>query len=304
MTNTFSSPRLSRILSVTASVIAAFMSPSMVLADASTSVPEPAVVFSPYQQLLERHLTERELPAGGLVSAFDYRAALACPDSMALLDEQRDRLARVDPGELDTRASALAFWVNAYNYFMLDFLLRNPENGRPVDSVRDFGNLLNPYRLFERKLFDVGGRDYSLQEIELEVLLGKAFAARGWKDARVHFMVNCASVGCPPLRLRVYTAENIEAMLAENTRLALDTPLHLERDGDTLRVTSLFDWYADDFVEQSGSVRDFIGEHGSDRARDKLQATESIEFIDYDWSLNSPENFDRVLQASGVDTFE
>ena len=151
-------------------------------------------------------------------------------------------------------------------------------------------------------LFDVGGRSYSLQEIELDVLLGERFSARGWKDARVHFMVNCASVGCPPLRRRIYTAENIDPMLAENTRRALDTPLHLDRAGDVLRLSSLFDWYAADFVGQSGSVEAFIRDHGSSSAKAKLEATDAVEFIDYDWSLNSPENFDRLLSARDAST--
>lgn len=261
-------------------------------------------LFKPYQKLLAHHLVEQELPGGGLVSAFDYRGALAASEHLELLDEQSRRFAEFDIASLKTREQALAFWINAYNYFMLDYILRNPDDGAPPDSVRDYGAFLNPYRLFERKLFDIGGRKYSLQEIELEVLLGEEFAARGWKDARVHFMVNCASVGCPALRTPVYTAENVEAMLVENTRKALDTPLHLERAGDVLRLTSLFDWYAADFVEQSGSVREFIREHGSERARAHLQASESIDFIDYDWSLNSPENFDGVLQAAGADAFE
>lgn len=271
---------------------------------ANASAPDMRDIFAPYQRLLDRHLVERELPDGGLVSAFDYRQALASDEDMSLLSDQRKRLARFETESLQSRAQALAFWVNAYNYFMLDYILRNPDNGQPADSVRDYGTLFNPYAVFERKLFDVGGRDYSLQEIELEVLLGDEFARRGWKDARIHFMVNCASVGCPALRVAAYTAGNIDSMLAENTRRALDTPLHLARDGRDLRVTSLFDWYAADFVEQAGSVRDFIREHGSDRARAHLEASESIEFIDYDWALNTPGNFDRVLQASGADPFE
>lgn len=264
-----------------------------------------ARIYAPYQALLERHLVERQLPRGGLISAFDYRAALASPKRMGLLEAQRQRLARFDTCGLDDRAPALAFWINAYNYFMLDHLLTHPaDGGIPVDSVRDYGSLLNPYAVFQRKLFDIGGREYSLQEIELEVLLGEAFAERGWKDARVHFMVNCASVGCPPLRAHIYTAGNVEAMLAENTRRALDTPLHLKLDGNTLRVTSLFDWYADDFVAQSGSAREFIGEFGSARARERLRTAEGIEFIDYDWSLNSPENFEPVLRELGAEPLD
>lgn len=269
---------------------------------AQAAAPDLDRVYAPYQQLLDRHLIERKLPSGGLISAFDYRGALACADLLEKLDAQRERLARFEPDSLDARAPALAFWINAYNYFMLDYLLRNPVDGRPVDSVRDYGSLVNPYAVFKRELFEVGGRNYSLQEIELEVLLGEVFAERGWKDARVHFMVNCASVGCPALRADIYTAGNIEAMLATNTRRALDTPLHLDRAGDRLHVTSLFDWYADDFVEHSGSVRAFIGAYGSDRARRWLQDTEEMEFIDYDWSLNSPENFDAVLRELGVES--
>lgn len=271
---------------------------------ANASDPGARDVFAPYQQLLDRHLVEWELPGGGLISAFDYRAALASGEAKALLSDQRDRLARFEAQGLDSRAGALAFWINAYNFFMLDYILRNPEDGRPVGSVRDYGTFFNPYKVFERKLFDVGGRDYSLQQIELDVLLGDEFAERGWKDARVHFMVNCASVGCPALRAAAYTPENLDSMLAENTRRALDTPLHLERDGTTLRVTSLFDWYAADFVEQAESVRDFIRGHGSERARAHLAASDSIEFIDYDWSLNKPENFDPVLQETGAEPFD
>jgi len=271
----------------------------------AASDPDLKTVYAPYQKLLERHLVERELPSGGMISAFDYRAALGSPESMGLLEQQRARLARFDPDRLESRAPALAFWINAYNYFMLDHLLTNSaDNGIPVESVRDYGSLINPYAVFKRKLFDVGGRKYSLQEIELDVLLGKAYAERGWKDARVHFMVNCASVGCPPLRALIYTAGNVEAMLDENTRRALDTPLHLELDGNTLRLTSLFDWYAADFVEQSGSVRGFIREFGSERARERLRTAEETEFIDYDWSLNSPQNFEPVLREIGVEPLE
>lgn len=263
--------------------------------------PEP--LFAPYQTLLTRHLAERELPGGGLLSAFDYGGALAAGESAELLEEQRRRLAGFDIALLESRERSLAFWINAYNFFMIDYILRNSDDGEPPDSVRDYGTLLNPYRVFERELFEIGGRAYSLQEIELDVLLGESFAARGWKDARVHFMVNCASVGCPPLRKDVYTDENIDALLAENTRRALDTPLHLEREGDLLRVTSLFDWYASDFVEQSGSVAGFIRDHGSRRSRARLEATDGIEFIDYDWSLNSPGNFGPVLREAGLDGF-
>ncbi|MDT8449099.1 MAG: DUF547 domain-containing protein, partial [Wenzhouxiangellaceae bacterium] len=242
--------------------------------------------FAPYGELLDQHLVEYDLPGGGLISAFDYRAALDDPATPELLARQSRLLAAFDRAQLDQREAAIAFWTNAYNFFMIRFLLEQAAAaGELAGSVRGYGSLVDPFALFKRALFEVGGRTYSLCEIELDVLLGDEFAARGWKDARVHFMVNCASVGCPPLRAVPYTATNVEAMMAENTRRALDTPIHLRPEGERLLVTSLFDWYAADFAAQNGSIEGFIRAHGSERARRRLERAAGIAFIDYDWAL-------------------
>jgi len=112
-------------------------------------------------------------------------------------------------------------------------------------------------------MFEIGGDDYSLSGIEKEILLGAAFEEKGWKEARVHFTVNCASVGCPPLRETIYTSDNIDELMTENTRLALNTDRrHLRVEGDTLHLTELFKWYEQDFVDEGGSVRGFISEWG------------------------------------------
>ncbi|MEN1728218.1 MAG: DUF547 domain-containing protein [Pseudomonadota bacterium] len=259
---------------------------------------EDSSIYGPFQTLLDRHLSEQQTDCGGLLSWFDYEGALAAIDTLDLLQQQDALLADFNPETLDTRESAIAFWTNAYNYFMVQHLLTHPEEGQIVNSVRDYGSLFQPYRVFGLERFDVGGMDYSLRRIELDVLLGEEFAEQGWKDARVHFAVNCASVGCPPLRQRVYQAANLDQMLTENTRLALDTPLHLRQDGDRLLVTSLFDWYEDDFVEHSGSVRDFITTYGSEAVRAAAVSSDRLRFIDYDWRLNKEENFNEISALS------
>lgn len=251
--------------------------------------------YAPFSRLLERHVGEHGLEAGGLVAWFDYSAALAAEDTAALLERQDALLAEFEPETLTERESALAFWINAYNYFMIRHILTERPGGRLVESVRDYGSLIDPFRVFGQARFDVGGTQYSLRQIELDILLGDEFRQRGWKDARIHFAVNCASVGCPPLRRQVFTAQNLDALLRDNTRLALDTPLHLRLDADTLKLTSLFDWYREDFIEHSGSIRDFLRQHGSSRAAAAAGA-ERIEFIDYDWQLNTRENFAPWLQ--------
>ena len=258
---------------------------------------EESSIYGPFQVLLDRHLTEEVTPCGGLLSWFDYAGALAARDTADLLQQQDALLAEFDPITLDTRERAIAFWTNAYNYYMLQHLLTHPEDGAVVGSVRDYGHLFNPYRVFGLKRFNVGAIEYSLRQIELDILLGDDFSERGWKDARVHFAVNCASVGCPPLRKTVYQADTLDSVLSENTRLALNTTLNLIQDGDTLRLTQLFEWYEDDFIEHSGSVRAFILDYGSESVRNAAESTDRIRYIPYDWDLNTADNFSDLLPA-------
>jgi len=250
-------------------------------------------LFAAYQQLLDNYLTEVQSPRDGFYSAFDYDKALADGATAGLLEQQNRALAAFDPAGLDGWEESVAFWINAYNYFMVAQILTDRPNGRLVDSVWDYGGRFNPFvdSVFDVSRFVVGGRSYSLSGIEKEILLGDDYRARGWKDARVHFAVNCASVGCPPLRSRIYTADNLEATLAENTRLALASVRHLRVEGDTLYGTELFKWYEKDFSEAEGSVGAFIQRWAAPEVARVAAATSELKFIDYDWSLNRPDNF-------------
>ncbi len=253
-------------------------------------------IFAPFETLLEAHLIEQPLQDGGLVSAFDYAGALADPTLPARLERQRQRLAAFDRTALDTRERAVAFWINAYNYFMVDHILSTPARDGLVESVRDYGTLFNPYRVFRRAQFEVGGQRFSLDDIEKGILLGAEFRERGWKDARVHFAVNCASVGCPPLRRGLYLPGQLDTMLAETTRHALNTPRHLRIEGDTLYLSRVFDWYTQDYVEAAGSVEAFIARHADDTVGAALAQVQRSRRIPYDWRLNRPENFPELAE--------
>lgn len=249
-------------------------------------------LYREYQGLLTEYLSEQTLPENGLVSAFDYEAALADDKLAKTLASQRKALEEFDPETLERREESVAFWINAYNFFMLAQILTDRPDGELVSSVWDYGGRLNPFvdSIFKRETFLVGGERFSLDGIEKGILLGKDYQSRGWKDARVHFAVNCASVGCPPLRQQIYTSDNLEAMLEENTRRAFNTHHHLRISGDTLYGTELFKWYEQDFVEAEGSVRSFIEQWASDDVAVKASRTSTLEYIDYDWSLNRPSN--------------
>ena len=254
--------------------------------------------FQHYQKLLDRYLIEHTLPGNGLVSAFDYRSALASDSLEKTLTEQRETLKAFNPGALGGKAESVAFWINAYNFFMLDQILTERPDGELVSSVWDYGGRVNPFvdSVFERKNFVIGGRNFSLNDMEKEILLGEEYAGKGWKDARVHFAVNCASVGCPPLRTPIYTADNLERLLAEKTRRAFNMARHLQVEGDILYVTELFKWYEEDFAEASGSSKAFIEAWAAPEVANQVAGTWSLEFIDYDWALNTPDNFPTLDQ--------
>lgn len=266
---------------------------AVIMAATTATADSNRTVFAPFQTLLERHLQEKRLAGGGLVSAFDYAQALQDPDTRTLLRHQTDALADFDPEGLSGKAETVAFWINAYNAFMVLQILTDQPDGELVSSVWDYGGRVNPFKdnIFQRPLFTVGGTPYSLDQIEKGILLGADFEQKGWKEARVHFAVNCAAVGCPPLRKDLYTADNLESKLTDNTRLALSTPRQLRVDGSTLRLTALFDWYREDFEQEAGSVRQFIRQWAPPEVAAAVSQTDTIDTIDYDWALNRPENF-------------
>lgn len=120
-----------------------------------------------------------------------------------------------------------------------------------------------------------------------------------FKDARIHFAVNCASVSCPPLAAEPYRSRTLDAQLDAAARVFLASPEGVRVDGDTLRVSSIFKWYGDDFTEQfapvvpgSRDARDrgilgVIARHGPPAAADLARGGRAtLSYLSYDWSLN------------------
>jgi Protein of unknown function, DUF547 len=106
-----------------------------------------------------------------------------------------------------TRNQRMAFLINAYNAFTVEKILtRYPDIG----SIWDFGKIFgNPF-----KFFSLFGQPFTLDRIEH----GMPRKPGAYDDPRVHFAVNCASVGCPMLREEAYVAERLDAQLEQQTR--------------------------------------------------------------------------------------
>ncbi len=163
-----------------------------------------------------------------VVDAFDAVLAAAVRGDRvdyAAVAAARPRLQRftdaVGAAVVDPAASAAAkgaFYVNAYNAFVLaavvDAGLPTKPGARVVD-VKGF---------FDAAPFVVAGEKLTLNALE-----AKARAL----DARVHFVVNCASRDCPPLRARAYRAAAWDADLAADPRVSRAAgAAHRGPDGD------------------------------------------------------------------------
>ena len=197
----------------------------------------------------------------------------------AALDAYLTQIASAEVESLSGPAQK-ALLINAYNAYTLALIL---EHYPGLESIRD---LDSPWKTAR---YEVAGHTLSLNDIEHGLLRPI------YRDERIHFAVNCASIGCPPLRREVYTGEDIDAQLERATRATLQDPKYARLEGDELAVTRIFKWYGDDFTSQAyqghassipayvvryatEEVGDFITSRGADEV--------SVTFLPYDWSLN------------------
>lgn len=218
--------------------------------------------------LLERHVVLLE---GGKASRVRYAGMAA---DRAVVREYVDSLSATPRSEFDgwTRPEQMAFLLNAYNAFMVEKILqRYPD----IRSVWDFGKLFgNP---FKDGFFSLLGRKASLDWIEHEML------RKNYRDPRIHYALNCASVGCPMLRPEPYVGTKLDAQMEDQARRFLsDTSRNRYRDG-RLEVSKIFDWYKDDFEPRDAYFARYAALLGADAA--SVRAAR-ITFLDYDWALN------------------
>lgn len=195
-------------------------------------------------------------------------------------------LSSIDRREFEdwTRAEQLAFLLNTYNAYTVALVAGYyPE----IESIRDIGGWSSPWTYEFIPLF---GRKVSLDHIEHDLIRGEG----GYPEPRVHFAINCASVGCPPLRPEAYTAEHLEAQLqdAEVRFLTDRTRNRVHVDRLFLEVSPIFDWYIEDFGQDEENLKRYFAAHAELLAEDQggLDVLRSLRFDigfgGYDWSLN------------------
>jgi hypothetical protein len=186
------------------------------------------------------------------------------------LDRYLKVLERTDTNGL-SRNDQFAFYVNAYNAWTIKLMLTDYPG---IKSIKDF------WRPWKKKICRIDGDIITLDDIEHNILRPR------FRDPRVHFAINCASKGCPPLRSEPYRGEGLDEQLDEMTRAFINDSKRNRLEGYTLYVSEIFDWFAGDFNKD---VVGFFSKYAEWDLKKQLESKGQkikVKYLDYDWSLN------------------
>ncbi|MEQ8665040.1 MAG: DUF547 domain-containing protein [Rhodospirillales bacterium] len=171
-----------------------------------------------------------------------------------------------------------AFWINLYNAGTVQVVLDH----YPVASIRDID--ISPGLFADgpwgKKLFPVENEMLSLDDIEHRILRPI------WRDPRIHYAVNCASIGCPNLIREAFTAVNTDDLLTRAARAYVNHPRGARIENGELIVSSIYEWFQADFGGSDAGVIAHLREFAGDELATALEGATRIADDGYDWSLN------------------
>jgi hypothetical protein len=244
-----------------------------------------------FSALLKKHVV---LVDGGKTSKVNY---VEFGKDRAALKNYLEALSKVSEAEFSgwTKPQRMAFLINAYNGFTLELILQS----YPVKSIKDIGGTFD--NRWKRKFFKLFGQDSYLDKIEHETLRKPG----AYDEPRVHFAVNCASIGCPSLREEAFTADKLDKQLEEQAvRFLSDRSRNrLDTKSGKLEVSMIFKWFKEDwesgykgFDGKTPAIKtreDYFARYAkllADAPADQQKIADgkaAISFLDYDWSINA-----------------
>jgi hypothetical protein len=258
--------RLSRSLAKTLIFSVFFFLPVMLTIIVSKTSASSEVDNRLFADLLAKHTRD------GLVDYASFKA------EHPKLKEYLAYLGGINPDEL-SREDAFAFYINLYNAATIDLVL---ENYPGIDSIKDIGGFFgNPWKI---RFIALKGKKVHLDHVEHEILRPT------FKDPRLHFAVNCASLGCPPLHADPFEGERLDTTLDELTRRNMADPAHTRLEGDDLYVSKVFDWFGEDWGEKEDKIA-FVRKYSPPRQAaeiDRLGSRLDLKYSHWDWTLNDP----------------
>lgn len=237
---------------------------------AAARVPVGKIDHSGWNALLKKYVDEQ-----GYVDYVKWKASVG--DQKALGDYIQQLSAAAFPAGA-TQEEKLAFWINAYNAVTVKGILRE----YPTTSIRNHTAKVYGYNIWKDLQLLVGGKAYSLEGIEHEVL-------RKMGEPRIHFAIVCASIGCPRLLNEAYTAEKVDDQLTLNAQAFFADPTKFKADprSGTIQVSPILSWFAGDFGEDAAARMKTIAPYVPAAAQSLAKSGRArVSYLDYDWGLN------------------
>lgn len=251
-----------------------------------------ATVLRPPVQGGQRQASSLELQRAVLKQAVNAEArvdyALLVESPAALDAVYADLAARSPdshPEDFPTEEARFSYWLNAYNFATMYGVVQ----AYPIESVRD----VKPFSVFTlfpgggffaAQKYVFGGASYSLYELENQVIRER------FSDPALHFALNCASIGCPDLSLEPFSEGRLEVLLRELTVSFINSEkgVVIDHEERKIRLSSIFDWYREDFGEGDEGLLDYIESYFTDEAALEKARKNGYEvaFLPYDWGLN------------------
>jgi hypothetical protein len=223
----------------------------------------------------DRFLNKHVIVAPTGINLVRYQSA--GPEDQKLLKDYLRALQAIEISSYN-RNEQKAYWINLYNAATVDLVLSR----LPIASIRNVN--ISP-GLFVRgpwgaKLLTVEGENLSLDDIEHRILRPI------WKDSRVHYALNWASVGCPNLQPAAYTSDNIETLLEKGAREFINHPRGVSVQKGKLAVSSIYVWFQEDFGRDADELMEHWQKYASPALSDGLEKYQGALAHDYDWRLN------------------
>ncbi len=173
---------------------------------------------------------------------------------------------KTKPGWFESKPQRLAYYINAYNALTLfNVINRLPELQSVNDDLKSF---------FYFTTFELDGENISLYALENDLIRPR------FREPRIHFALNCASIGCPQLPAEAFLPESLDAQLKRETQKFLNERRNVAFENDKIVLSQIFNWYEEDFPP---SALAWIRTQTPDLVLPKAAA---VIHRPYDWDLN------------------
>jgi len=231
-----------------------------------SGTPDVSGPAAAYEALLGRRISK----GAGDLNLFDYAGTKSSGDDRIV----REYIAHLTAQNPDTMspAEATAYWSNLYNAETVRLIIDN----YPVKSIRKIGGFSGPWK---KTTVVVNGKEISLNDIEHEILRKK------YPSPYIHYMVNCASIGCPNLSNKLWKASTLEADQKAAADAYINSPRGVAITGNKLELSSIFKWFKEDFGGTAGLLP-HIRKHAGPELAAAIDGGAKIGGYAYDWNLN------------------